>query len=275
MNYRHLFHAGNFADVFKHIILIALVKALVRKETPFCFLDTHAGVGCYDLSSESAQKTKEYENGILKLLTTKDAPELVQEYVDFIKHMNSSSKCFLYPGSPKIVKHYLRPQDRMNLCELHHDDFLTLKKNFRNDSQIGIHHLDGYQGLKAFLPPKEKRGLILIDPPYEDPEEFKQLLHFLPIALKRFETGVYAIWYPIKHRHTIDRFHSEIKTKISRPMLISELCIYPDNVATQLNGSGMLIINPPFQIDQQIHGFLPWILQQLSIHKGQCHLKSL
>lgn len=278
MNYRHLYHAGNFADVFKHIILIALTKSFLRKENAFCYLDTHAGIGKYDLSSEAAQKSKEYENGIVKILQAENPPELVQDYLkcintladargsDLTEPRPSGSGNFVYPGSPEIVKHFLRPQDRMILCELHAEDVKILKKNYPHNKQIAIHHQDGYQSLKALLPPKERRGLILIDPPYENTNEFSHIISALSQALKRFETGVYAIWYPIKDRDSIVRFHRELKATISRPMLISELMLYPDNLATHLNGCGMLIINPPFQLDQQIEKILPWLWKTLSVN---------
>lgn len=270
MNYRHIFHAGNFADVFKHIILVALTKAFFRKDTAFCYLDTHAGVGSYDLSSGPAQKGKEYENGIRKILSAKNVPELVQDYLSLLPDRKSR----LYPGSPEIVRQLIRQQDRMVLSELHPDDYVTLKKHFAHNKQIAVHHQDAYLSLKAFLPPKEKRGLILIDPPYEQADEFAQLTTSLQEALKRFESGVYAIWYPIKHRPPIDRFYHQLKLKIERPMLACELSIYPDNQATQLNGCGMLIINPPFQLDQQLTPVVAWLWKQLSINQqGQSFVR--
>lgn len=270
MNYRHIFHAGNFADVFKHIVLVLLTQSFFRKETAFCYLDTHAGIGSYDLSSAPAQKSKEYENGIKKLFQAKNPPELIREYLAAITSHQQ------YPGSPELVKRLIRPQDRMILNELHPEDYETLKTHFAHNKQVAVHHQDGYQSLKAFLPPKEKRGLILIDPPYEKTNELTQLTSILQQTLKRFETGVYAIWFPIKHRHSIERFYQDLKNKISRPMLTCELSIYPENLATHLNGCGMLIINPPFQIDQQLNTVLPWLWEQLSVnHQGQASVQLL
>lgn len=261
MNYRHGFHAGNFADVFKHIVLIALVNSFFRKETPFCYLDTHAGIGVYDLKSENAQKSKEFENGILKLLDSSITEKNIESLISLVKKINSND-LKNYPGSPEIVKQLLRPQDRLILCELHPEEFQQLKKRYGHQKQIAVHHQDGYQALKAFLPPKEKRGLILIDPPYEDKNEFEKLIETLPQALKRFETGVYAIWYPIKNREPVNYFLREIKKHISREMLICELSLYPDDLPTHLNGSGMLIINPPWQLDDELNKTLP-ILSRL------------
>ena len=273
MNYRHIYHAGNFADVFKHIVLATLTKAFLRKDTPFCYLDTHAGIGRYDLHSIAAQKSKEYENGIQKVLSADNVPEVIQEYLSCVQQNQTE---FCYPGSPQIVKHYLRAQDRMILCELHSEDYQTLKKNYSHNKGIAVHHQDAYQSLKAYLPPKEKRGLILIDPPFENTNEFTNITTALTTALKRFETGVYAIWYPIKNYAAIKKFHQQMKQHISRPMLICELSIYPDDVISGLNGSGMLIINPPFQVDEQLSDLLPWLWKVLSINQqGMQQIKFL
>ncbi len=261
MNYRHIYHAGNFADVLKHIVLIILVKALQRKETGFCYLDTHAGIGYYDLTSIQAQKSKEFANGFEKILTMPNPAECIQEYIRICSNTS------LYPGSPAIVKALLRPQDRMALCELHPEDFQTLKKNFPHYKQISMHHLDAYLSVKALLPPKEKRGLILIDPPYEQSTEFSDIIDAIEDAIKRFSTGVYAIWYPVKHERAVKEFHQQLKEVTSRPFLNCELCIYPNDVGSQLNGCGMTIVNPPFKIDEEINSILPSLWETLSINQ--------
>ena len=268
MNYRHIYHAGNFADVFKHITLIALAQSLLRKEAGFCYLDTHAGVGHYDLTSSYAQKNKEFESGIQKIFSEKNPPALITEYLNCIKELNPQDKLTIYPGSPYFVRCLLRPQDRMVLSELHEDDYLTLKKFFGRDKRVAIHHLNGYQGLKAFLPPKERRGLVLIDPPYEKPDEFTKLTSILPQAIEHWDTGVYALWYPIKERRATDRLIQKLKSKISRPTLTAELSIYPENIHTSLNGSGMMIVNPPWQLDKELNELLPWLWKRLSV-EGQ------
>lgn len=273
MNYRHIFHAGNFADAFKHIILIALTKSFLRKDTAFCYLDTHAGIGSYNLHSDSAQKSKEYQNGVEKILQANNRPSAINDYIACVEKTIGQH---IYPGSPDIVKHFLRPQDRMLLCELHPDDFQTLKKYYARNKQIAVHHQDAYQSLKAYLPPKEKRGLILIDPPYENTNEFSHIINTLPLALKRFENGVYAIWYPIKNYKTIELFHKNLKETISRPILTCDLTIYPDDIANQLNGCGMAIINPPYQLDEQLNEIMPWLWQTLSVNQqGRVNLKNL
>jgi 23S rRNA (adenine2030-N6)-methyltransferase len=274
MNYSHSYHAGNFADVFKHIILLALIKSFLRKDKPFCYLDTHAGSGVYDLFAESAQKTKEYKTGVEKLFHKEHLPPLVKQYLSCIQRINNRltqsiiSDLRYYPGSPTLAHYFLRPQDRMILNDLHPQEAQTLKRDYAKDSRVSVHTADGYQSLKAFLPPKERRGLILMDPPYERPHEFADIVTALPTALKRFETGTYAIWYPIKDRLHIDRFHRAIKAAVQQPVHVVEMSIYQEVSPLHLNGSGMLIINPPWEIDHQIQDFLPWLWKSLS-NQGQ------
>jgi 23S rRNA (adenine2030-N6)-methyltransferase len=181
--------------------------------------------------------------------------------------LNPTNELRYYPGSPWLARFFIRTEDRMVLSELHPEDIKILKKNMGTDKRIGIHHQDGYVSLKSFLPPKERRGLILIDPPYEKNNEYQELPNQLANALKRFETGVYAVWYPIKSRQQNHLFHQSLQKSIQRPFLTAELCIYADDVAGQLNGSGMIIINPPWQIDQELKNILPWVWENLSINK--------
>lgn len=269
MNYRHAYHAGNFTDVFKHIVLLALTEAMLRKEKPFCYLETHAGTGYYDLLSNAAQKSKEFESGISKIIAAPNQPALITTFLSCVQALNPETNSLLryYPGSPYLVHHLLRKEDRMVLCELHEEDWLLLKRAFPHDKQVAIHHQDGYLALKAFLPPKERRALILIDPPYEETDELSTAASMLTGAVQQFETGVYALWYPIKEHRSIDRFHNLLKERISRPLLVTELSIYPENVATHLNGSGLVIVNPPWQLDQALNQVLPWLWKVLSPNK--------
>jgi len=247
MNYHHSYHAGNFADVHKHVILVALVRALQKKDTPFCYLDTHAGAGIYDLSDESAQKTGEYKNGIAKIWSVENPLDLMADYLSCVRSFNPDGQLKYYPGSPAIVRYLLRPQDRMILTERHDGEYQALKKHFRGDKQVAVHHQNGWQGLKAYLPFKERRGLILIDPPYENNDELLQLPDYLAEALRRFETGVYAFWYPIKRSLRREAFYRDLKTKINRPVLLAEMKVMPEESFGGLCGSGMGIINPPWQ----------------------------
>lgn len=272
MNYRHLYHAGNFGDVIKHIILIELISSLLKKPTPFCFLDTHAGTGCYDLFSDMSEKNKEYSGGILKIIEAEKPPPLVKLYLACVNRINNQltgskfSSLRYYPGSPFIAHHFARQQDKMIACELHPIEYQNLKTLFKDNKEIATHHMDGYLALKAFLPPREKRGLILIDPPYENPEEFDRLSQHLPIALKRFPTGIFCLWYPIKEKNRLIRFQQTIRRTIGNPIFIIELTIYPD-LPNHLNGCGLMIINPPWQFDQNINKILPWLWNVLTINK--------
>jgi 23S rRNA (adenine2030-N6)-methyltransferase len=278
MNYRHAYHAGNFADVFKHIILVALTQALLRKDKGFCFLDTHAGVGHYNLLSAPAQKSKEFLGGIAKIMQQDNPPPLVKTYIDCVKKMNLLAPDTLqyYPGSPAIVRQFLRENDRMVLTELHEDDYLTLRRAFPHDKKVGVHHQDGYLGLKAFLPPPERRGLVLIDPPYEKPDELSDVVSTLGAAVTRWDTGIFALWYPVKESRSIVRFHRAVKLKIERPTLAIELNIFPDNLGTQLNGNGMIIVNPPWQFEEEIKAILPWLWRTLSPNQqGHYDIKTL
>lgn len=274
MNYRHSYHAGSFTDVVKHVILTALIAALSRKETPFCYIDTHAGTGYYDLFSEFAAKTSEYENGIEKVIRQENPPLLVKRYLDCVHKINNQltasqfASLRYYPGSPLIARYLARPHDRIIACELQPKEYQALKKTFDGDKQVAVHHMDGFLGLKAFLPPHERRGLILIDPPYENTDEFNRIAHSLPIALKRFETGMYAIWFPIKEKAQTERFYRTLKENISQPIYAIELTIYPD-LPHHLNGCGMVIVNPAWQLNESIDEILPWLWNALTInHQG-------
>ena len=265
MNYRHIYHAGNFSDVFKHNLLISLLEHLKHKETPFCYLETHAGAGEYDLLSGPAMKTMEFQNGVGKLMKVSSIPLLLKKYVELILHVNKNHEPLTYyPGSPCLASHLLRTQDRGIFIELHPEEFSCLKKTFLRKPNIAVHRLDGYQGLKAFLPPKEKRGMVLIDPPFEQTQEFDQLITGLNTAYQRWSHGIFALWYPIKERKDIYTFHRKLKDLQIRKMLVVELCVFPDNSSLRLNGSGMVIVNPPWQWDQHIKVLLSALLPLLS-----------
>lgn len=260
MNYRHIYHAGNFADVFKHIILIMLLEALRKKEKGFLYLDTHAGIGRYDLMAEIAQKTREYENGIAKILQIKQCPPVVKVYQDIVISFNSSEDpLHYYPGSPQIAYSLLRKQDRMILAELHPEDVTTLKKEFLNKPNVAVHHVDGYQSLKAFLPPQAGRGLVLIDPPFEDKDEFQKVVSGLETALKRFPNGIYAIWYPIKEIKHVKNFYNKINELELEALLINEFSISKPQEGAGLTSCGMAIINPPWKFKEELQTVLEWL----------------
>ncbi|EIJ41530.1 protein involved in catabolism of external DNA [Beggiatoa alba B18LD] len=268
MNYHHSYHAGNFADVFKHITLIALLQHLQQKTTPFCYLETHAGIGGYDLNSIEAQKTLEHHNGITRLSSLTFTQPLLQTYQQLIKSYNEETPDIrYYLGSPLIAYHFLREQDKAVLAELQEDSATALKQLFRHDKRVAVHHMDGYQVLKAFLPPKEKRGLVLIDPPFESPDEFEQLIKQLKVAHKRWATGIYAIWYPIKRYTDTLPFYRQLQALNIPKILATEFCIYPDDNDLRLNGCGLIIINPPWQLDEKLKTILPILCDSLSQDK--------
>lgn len=238
MNYRHIYHAGNFADVMKHALLLRLLAAMQRKDKPFLLLDTHAGLGRYDVSSEQAMKTGEWRDGIGRLLA--DAPQALAEYVNTVNTLG------LYPGSPVFAASVLRPADRLIACELHPEDAVVLRRTMQAYPAVAVHKRDGYEALGAFLPPPEKRALVLIDPPFERPDEFSFLATKLTAAWKKFPTGVYVVWYPIKHRAPVREFVESLRLAGVRNVLAAELLKRPDTDPTRLNGAGLLLINPPY-----------------------------
>lgn len=268
LSYRHGFHAGNFADTFKHLVLCSLIRALLRKNKPFCYLDTHAGAGRYDLFSTMAMKNKEFNGGISLLWNRHNLPEAVSYYLDAVRAINEPPTLRFYPGSPRLVRHFLRPNDRMILCELHSKEAQNLKIEFSGDRQAVVHATDGYQGIKAFLPPPERRGLVLIDPAFEIRNERSRLLEAAIMAYKRWSTGICAIWYPIQDRQTNDWFHRQLVRSEIRNLLVAELCIYNFDDPQRMNGSGLAIVNPPWQIDHELQELGPWLWQTLSV-EGQ------
>lgn len=277
MNYRHTYHAGSFADVFKHVVLTLLIKHLLQKEKGFCYLETHAGCGCYNLFSEASQRTKEYRSGIQSLWSENlKLPAEITDYLAIVKNLNPDNQLKYYPGSPLIARQFLRPQDRMVLAELHPEEAEQLKHNFARDKQVAVHVIDGYQALKAFIPPKENRGLVLIDPPYEKPDETGQALDALKTALKHWANGTYAVWYPIKDRQQANKFLNKLHELANKEMLVTELSIYHEDSPMSLNGSGMAIINPPWQLDEQLKSLLPELWRLLSpngLGKWVCRLE--
>lgn len=266
MNYRHIYHAGNFADVFRHIILVALLEALQRKDSAFCYLDTHAGIGRYDLNSVEAQKTKEFLTGIDRVInySGSEFPDIVKTYLHCVRE---EYQHHLYPGSPLIARRLLRAQDQMILSELHPEDFRTLKSQFIGDKQVAVHHLDGYLALKAFLPPKTRRGLVLIDPPFEREDEVDQIIEGLKQALKRWQTGVYALWYPIKDNHLVSDLHRQLKLLTGEQILCAEFTIMPADQINVFRGCGMALINPPWKFDEQLKPVIDWLWSVLSPEK--------
>jgi len=262
--YRHLFHAGNFADVFKHAMLTRLLIALGGKDKPYCYLDTHAGIGRYDLTHAWAQKAREYENGIGRLWPRRDIPPALAPYIEAVKEQNTGRKLRFYPGSPLIAKRLVRPIDRIVLTELNKTDFAALKALFVRDKQVGAHLLDGYQGLKAFLPPKERRGLVLIDSSFDRAREFERITIALGETHARWATGVYAVWYPLMAPAAMRNFERDVKNLGIRRILKFELTIAERDVDATIPGCGMLIVNPPWRFEDEARPLLRWLWRALS-----------
>lgn len=262
MNYRHIYHAGNFADVLKHAVLARLVTYLQQKEKAFRVLDTHAGIGLYDLSSEEAQKTGEWRDGVGRLLDGELPPEIaaiLAPYLSSIRALNPGTELTLYPGSPKLARMLFRPQDRLSAMELHPDDYETLHRLFDADFQSRVTELDGWLALGAHLPPKEKRGLILVDPPFEKEGEYERLADGLARGYRRFTGGVYCLWYPLKQGAPIKAFHEALKALDIPKMLCAELSVRSDRETTGLSGSGLIIVNPPFTLKSELDLLLPFL----------------
>src|SRR4051812_32850103 len=277
MNYRHHYHAGNYADVFKHALLLLLIRAMQRKEKGFLYLDTHAGRGGYDLSMPSVlpdgrSREPEYPAGIGRLWGQPGLPPLLGDYLALVRRFDdrngaTGEELKFYPGSPWIAKLLLRPQDRIALCELRPDDAEALEFEFARESRVTVQVTDGYAGLKALLPPPEKRALVLIDPPFETKKEFADIARGLKDALKRLPGAVIAVWYPITERARTDDFHRAL-LELATPTLFAELMIAGPESLLKMKGCGLLVLNPPWQVDREIRAILPVLRDHLKGEAG-------
>lgn len=263
MNYRHGFHAGNHADVLKHLVLVALLDALKRKDAPFFVLDTHAGRGQYDLAGSHAQRTGEAADGVKRLRAAHPAgPPALLAYLAAIDACRATGGDF-YPGSPMLVARALREQDRLAACELQPEEAASLKSLLAADPRCHVHQRDGYAGIKALLPPREggtrfARGLVLVDPPYEaQADEFPLIVAALRDGLERFPQGMFALWYPIKQRPTLQPLMRKLAQLPMKSALAIELLVRPDDSPLRMNGSGMLVVNPPWQLEETMAPVLP------------------
>lgn len=259
MNYRHAYHAGNFADVVKHAALTRLVEYLKLKDKAFRMIDTHAGIGLYDLSSVEAQKTGEWRSGIGRLIEAQFSPEagaLLAPYLEAVRAANPDGGMARYPGSPLIVRHLLRVQDRLSAIELHPQDYERLKALFARDFQVRTMELDGWLALGAHLPPKEKRGLVLVDPPFELEGEFDRLVDGLERAHRRWPGGIYALWYPIKDRTAVARFRERLRQAAIPKILDLAFEVRAPSREERFDGSGLVVVNPPFVFEGEMRVLL-------------------
>jgi len=255
LNYRHAYHAGGFSDCLKQAILLWLLAALQRKPRPITVLDTHAGTGGYDLAAPEAVRTGEWRTGIGRLMD--DPPVPLAAYVALVR----AAGCF--PGTSLLARSVLRPADRLICCELHPEEFFVLRRRFAGDRQVAVHHRDGFAALRALLPPDPRRGLVLIDPPYEAPGEFERVTDGLLAARVRFREGVLAAWYPIKHRAPVRGFHTSLRESGMRDIVAAELFLREPTDPARLNGAGMVVVGPPFEFEPAARAILDALGERL------------
>ena len=261
LSYQHVYHAGNPADVHKHLALVMLLRRLERKEKPFSFIDAHAGRGLYDLDSAEARKTREAESGVLRLTLTGDAPEPVRDYLSVVAARNRQGPIRLYPGSAAIAQAMLRDDDCAILLELHAQEAAALRQFIASDSRFSLHVRDCYEGLPALLPPPIRRGLVLIDPSYEMKAEYEDVVQLLGRAFRRWANGIYLLWYPLlpEARHRL--LLRQIETLAAPKTLISEYSFSAGT--TGLQGSGLVIVNSPWQFDKELAATMQYVIDML------------
>ncbi len=260
MNYNHEFHAGNFADVFKHAVLCRILHYLRGKPAAFRVIDTHAGAGVYDLTGEKATRGGEWQAGIGRLVAAQ-IPEavakLLSPYFEVVRALNERDRLRVYPGSPALARAWLRPQDRLLACELEPKTAAALRRNLRGDVRIKTLALDGWTALNAYVPPKERRGLVLVDPPFEADNDFSRLASGLAAAHRKWATGIYVLWYPIKGRSMTDAFAKCLRRLGVNKVLRAEILVAPLSDPSRLNGAGMVIVNPPWALESELCVLLP------------------
>jgi len=271
MNYDHAYHAGNFADVVKHALIVRIVEYLKRKDKPFRVIDTHAGGGLYDLSSERAQKTGEWRTGVGRLVEAQlsdAARDLLAPYLACVEAFNPGPGVKFYPGSPVIVRELLRGRDRLTAIELHPEAAFALRTRFAGDFATRVIELDGWLALGAQVPPKEKRGLVLVDPPFEIDNEFERIVDGLHRAHHRWPGGIYAFWYPIKDFDKLGSFRGALASAGIPRILDVSLTIRAPLHYPRLDGTGMILVNPPFVIEEELRVLLPALRDVLAEDKG-------
>ncbi len=264
LSYRHSYHAGNHADVIKHITQLAILQYLKKKDKPFCYHDTHAGAGLYSLHSEQALKTAEYQTGIGLLWQHPAKSPALQSYIGQIKQLNPENQLQFYPGSTLLARQLLRADDSIQATELHPSDYPLLASQFVQRRYSRIENMDAWAGLKAMLPPLHKRGLVLIDPPYELKSEYQDVVNGLQLAYRRFPQATYAIWYPVIEREAIEVFINALVATGIKNQLRIEYCVKPDKPGFGMTGSGMLVINPPYTLADEMREVLAEIAPLLS-----------
>lgn len=264
LSYRHGFHAGNFADVLKHTVLVHMLDYMIQKDKPLRIIDTHAGAGVYKLSGPQAQKNREFDSGISQLWTNDQKPAAIARFVELVRTVNDSGALQLYPGSPLLTQTLMRPIDRLFLHELHPADFQFLRDCMRDDKRIRVENEDGFASLQALLPPPDRRALVLIDPSYEVKSDYQHLVKQIIQAHKRFSTGTYAIWYPVVSRQRIDEMELALKKSGIKNIQLIEFGVHADSLEHGMTSSGMMVINPPWTLWAAMEDALPWLVDTLA-----------
>ncbi len=282
LSYRHAFHAGNFADVLKHSVLTLVLDYMTRKEKGFHYIDSHSGAGMYQLSNEYAQKTGEYKDGIAKLINEENIPEALQPYINLISELNpdsNTSDLDLYPGSPGIAKRFIRRQDSTHLFELHSTDIKHLTDFCYRWKKTFIKQRDGYQGVLGLLPPPSRRGVVLIDPPYELKEDYQKAVNTIIKSYKKFATGTYILWYPVVKRELVEEMKRAFTNKAFnnniKNLLQIEFCLSEDSDEYGMTGTGLFIVNPPWQLAAQMNEVLPYLKEKLGDSNSNFMLNQL
>ena len=276
LSYRHAFHAGNFADVLKHSVLTLVLEYMTRKEKGFYYIDSHSGAGMYQLADEYAQKTGEYKDGIAKLIEQQDLPEAIQPYIDLVKGLNrDQDELSLYPGSPGIARKFTRRQDSAHLFELHPTDIEHLKEYSQRWNKSHVKQSDGYQGVLGLVPPPNRRGVVLIDPPYELKEDYLKAVRTIVNAYKKFATGTYILWYPIVKRELVEQMQDAFVKSDVRNLLQVEYCQHADTKEYGMTGTGLFIVNPPWQLNSQLDEILPYLKTHLGSEESLYFVKQL
>jgi 23S rRNA (adenine2030-N6)-methyltransferase len=278
VNYRHAFHAGNFADVLKHAVLASCLRRLALKDKPFAALDTHAGTGWYDLEDEAARRSPEWRDGIARLWSAEppgQARDLLAPYLDAVRAFNPDGALRRCPGSPAVLAELMRPQDRITLCELHPEDARTLGLRYEADRRVRVEARDGYAALKALLPPQERRGLALLDPPFEEGDEWQRLAKAMRDGLARWATGTFIVWRPLKDAEAARRFDAALADRLlgeraaaPEKLLRADLWVRALRGEGPLAGAGVLVVNPPFGLREGLAAALPWLAEALKQGEG-------
>ncbi|MFO1115598.1 MAG: 23S rRNA (adenine(2030)-N(6))-methyltransferase RlmJ [Beijerinckiaceae bacterium] len=269
MNYRHVFHAGNFADVFKHALLVRILLYLNRKDAPWRVIDTHAGEGAYDLAREESSRTGEWREGIARLrdLPGGEAADLLAPFLDLVGECDGEGRPHTYPGSPTLAQRLARANDRLIFCEKHPDAFAALKRRFARDRRVKALDLDGWTALGAFVPPPERRGLVLVDPPFEAKDEFAMLARGFVAAFAKWTTGVYALWYPVKDPLAAAALWNAVRESGATRALRLELAIAPDSHAGLVR-TGLIVVNPPWTLEAEARILLPELVRLMERAPG-------